>query len=107
VEISRAGAIVRGAGSAAEALRLLDGDTFDVMVSDIAMPGQDGYELMAQLRRRPADRNGAIPAIALTAYTDDASVTNLLAVGYQAHLAKPVSLDALVRLLARLSRAQA
>jgi PAS domain S-box-containing protein len=106
LEMTRAGARTGGAGSAAEALRALDAEPYDVMISDIAMPGQDGYELMAQIRRRPKDRNGRVPAIALTAFTDDASVASLLAVGYQAHLAKPVSLDALVRLVARLAQAR-
>ena len=104
LEMTRAGADAVGAGSAAEALAAMEAQTFDVMIGDIAMPGQDGVELMSQIRRCPSCKNGQIPAIALTAYTDDASVASLLAVGYQAHMAKPVESDALVRLVAKLAR---
>ncbi|MGH7278443.1 MAG: ATP-binding response regulator [Candidatus Rokuibacteriota bacterium] len=62
------GARVTTALSAQEALEIIARTSPDVLVSDIGMPDQDGYDLIRQLRARPADLGGAIPALALTAY---------------------------------------
>ena len=82
--------VVRSVGSAAEALALLDEWRADVLVSDIGMPGENGYELIQKLRQRPAERGGAIPAVALTAYARLQDRMQALAAGFQMHVAKPV-----------------
>jgi signal transduction histidine kinase/CheY-like chemotaxis protein len=85
-----AGAHVTTAASVREALEILDEVRFDVLISDIGMPGQDGYDLMRELRQRPAERGGRTPSIALTAYAGPENEQRALAAGYQIHLAKPV-----------------
>jgi CheY-like chemotaxis protein len=81
---------VRAVPSAVMALRTLEIWKPDVLVSDIAMPGESGYALMRKIRRLAPERGGAVPALAVTAYAgvDDAKFA--LAAGFQAHLAKPV-----------------
>jgi signal transduction histidine kinase/CheY-like chemotaxis protein len=93
-----AGATSVGASSVAEAMSKVDGVAFDALISDIAMPGQDGYTLMTLLR----DRLGArMPAatIALTAYASRADRDRAIAAGFREHLTKPVNPDVLVRTL--------
>jgi CheY-like chemotaxis protein len=72
-----------------------------VLVSDIAMPGEDGYTLMRGLRTRGGDV-GRIPAVALTAFAGSQDRDRALAAGYQLHLSKPIEPDALVDAVARL-----
>ena len=95
------------AGSAEEAVQILLRDTPDVLVSDIGMPGEDGYMLMRRIRSM-ADPNGVIPAIALTAYARIEDRVKAIHAGFQLHLSKPVEpveLIAMVQSLAgRLSR---
>ena len=82
------GAEVRTAMSAAEALLVVSGWRPDVVVSDIAMPGEDGIALLHALRAR-REAIGPVPAIALTAYGSDADRRRLLDAGFQAHVVKP------------------
>jgi CheY-like chemotaxis protein len=82
------GARVRTASSAAEALDIADGWHPDVVVSDIAMPGEDGISLLHALRAR-RQTLGEVPAIALTAYGSGADRVRLLGEGFQAHVTKP------------------
>ena len=95
-------AVVLSAASAAEALALLDDAQPDALVSDIAMPGGDGYALLERIRRRP---EGAPPAIAVTAYAGEEHHRRALAAGYEAYLPKPFEpeelIDAVVRLIPR------
>ena len=100
--LSECGADVVGAGSAAEALARLSRDHFDVLVSDIGMPGEDGYALIAKLRARPAEAQGRMPAVALTAFARGEDRTRALAAGFDVHVAKPVEPAELVLILARL-----
>jgi signal transduction histidine kinase/ActR/RegA family two-component response regulator len=96
--IRMAGANAVGASSVEAALRVIDGTPFDALVSDIAMPGQDGYTLMTLLK----DRLGShMPGatIALTAYAGRADRQRALAAGFREHLAKPVNPDILLRTL--------
>jgi CheY-like chemotaxis protein len=78
------------AGSAEEALNAMQDFQPDVLVSDIGMPEKDGYELIREVRSRSADRGGATPAIALTAFARTEDRTRALLAGYQMHVSKPV-----------------
>ena len=85
----RAGAVVQVAESAATALRVLAGEWPDIIISDIEMPGEDGYSLIRRIRlQEPPVRR--VPAIALTAYTRSADRVRALAAGFQTHMSKPV-----------------
>jgi PAS domain S-box-containing protein len=99
--LSRYGAETRAAESAPEAIRLLVEWEPDVLVSDIGMPGEDGYQLIAKVRALPVERGGAIPAIALTAYASGQDRQRALSNGFQTHLAKPIEPVELARVVAR------
>jgi signal transduction histidine kinase/ActR/RegA family two-component response regulator len=84
-------ACVMTAASAEEALEIIQRQpTVDLLVSDLGMPGTDGYEFLRQVRELPADGNGRVPAVALTAYARDEDRSQALRAGYQVHVAKPV-----------------
>jgi PAS domain S-box-containing protein len=100
--LSSCGAEVRMAGSAAEALVLLSNEQPNLLISDIAMPGETGYDLIERVRSLAPESGGTIPAIAVTAYTGAEDARRALRSGYQAHLSKPVQLRELVRLVAEL-----
>ncbi len=89
------GASVTTAASAAEALALIEAAPPDVLVSDISMPGEDGYSLIRKVRAMPKPV-AAIPAVALTALARVQDRAQALRSGYQAHVAKPVSPPVLV-----------
>ena len=93
------GARVDRAASAEEAMPSIE--TADVLVSDIGMPGEDGYAFLTRLRSAGLP----LPAIAVTAYADPRDRERALAAGYQAHLAKPVEPHALVGAVVRVMRA--
>jgi CheY-like chemotaxis protein len=99
--LSGAGANVIAVGSVAEALAAFGTSQVDLLVSDIGMPEQDGYALINRIRELPANRGGNIPAIALTAYARDEDRIRILAAGFQAHVAKPVEPEELIRLVAQ------
>jgi signal transduction histidine kinase/ActR/RegA family two-component response regulator len=84
------GAEVRTAVSARSALAELDHWRPDVLVSDIGMPNEDGYFLIRELRSRPRERCGDVPAIALTAYGRVQDTVRLLESGFHMHVTKPV-----------------
>jgi CheY-like chemotaxis protein len=84
------GARVTSAASAAEALRSASAHAPDVLVSDIGMPIEDGYSLMAKLRILCTERHLQIPAIAMTAYAASEDVARAIASGFDFHVAKPV-----------------
>ncbi|HEV8128297.1 MAG TPA: MASE1 domain-containing protein [Candidatus Eisenbacteria bacterium] len=96
------GADVRLAGSAPEALELLRRDHPDLLISDIAMPGETGYDLIERIRALPPEEGGRVPAIALTAYTSPEDARRALRAGYHAHLSKPLQLRELVRVVVEL-----
>jgi signal transduction histidine kinase/CheY-like chemotaxis protein len=87
--IEQAGGTVRAAGSMSAALAQLDESVPDVMVSDIGMPGGDGYALMREVRGR-GGACAALPAIALTAFARSEDRTRALLAGFSTHVAKPV-----------------
>jgi len=97
------GAEVTTADSAEEALGLLQWERPDVLLSDLAMPGKGGYWLIQQVRALPPDRGGVTPAAALTAFTGPEHSASVLRAGFQLHVEKPVSLDALIRVVALLA----
>jgi PAS domain S-box-containing protein len=84
------GAEVHAASSAAEALGAIDTLNPDVLISDIAMPGEDGYELIRKVRLRAPSHGGMLPAIALTAFARREDRDRALRAGFQTHLTKPV-----------------
>ena len=91
--LGAAGAMVTGVGDAPSALAAFADQTPDVIVSDIGLPGMDGYALLGRLRElAPA----GVPAVALTAYAGPEERGRAFAAGYDAHLAKPVEPQALV-----------
>ena len=96
------GVSVRTAGRASDAIKILSEWRPDVLLTDIAMPGEDGYALIRRVRALPSTI-GAIPAVAVTAFTDPQSVQNAFAAGFDAHLGKPlephVLADALTKVL--------
>ena len=96
--LKMAGANPVGARSVAEALRVVDGRRFDALVSDIAMPGQDGYTLMTLLKDRLGPSMPDV-SVALTAYAGRGDREKALNAGFSEHLAKPVNPDVLVRTL--------
>ena len=101
--LSSCGAVVRVATSAAEALVVLDGWEPDVLLSDIAMPGEDGYALIRKVRARDAARGGLLPAVALTAYAKIEDRVSILAAGFQMYLSKPSDPTELVAVVASLA----
>ncbi|HEU4406959.1 MAG TPA: ATP-binding protein [Polyangiaceae bacterium] len=84
------GAAVRTAASAADALAEVRRERPDVVVSDVGMPGEDGYAFVRRLRALPPGEGGATPAAALTAYASATDRRAALAAGFQMHVAKPV-----------------
>jgi CheY-like chemotaxis protein len=101
------GAEVRTARSAAEAVAALDGWIPHVLISDIEMPGEDGYALVRRVRQLPRDRGGEVPAIALTAYARPEDRVRTLAAGFDLHLAKPVEPAVLAAAVARVAHSRA
>ncbi|MEP0922006.1 PAS domain-containing protein [Leptolyngbya sp. ST-U4] len=88
--------------SALEALAALERLSFDVLISDIGMPGMDGYTLMRRLRTLPDRQSSNLPGIALSAYASDTDQQQALAAGFQQHLAKPLALETLTQAIAAL-----
>ena len=95
------GASVTTVGSGEEALRLLERSEPDVIISDIGMPGMDGYQFMRRMRAaEPKDRR--TPALALTAFARPDDRKHAILAGYQAHLAKPFDMAELAIVVAGL-----
>jgi len=106
------GAQVITVGSVREALRVIDQQPPDILVSDIGMPIENGYDLIRQLRQREAEAlrqpglNLPIPAVALTAYARDSDREAALAAGFQVHISKPVDPEKLVNVVAHLIKSR-
>ena len=94
--LTRSKAEVTVAASAAEGLAILKTHRPDVMISDIGMPGKDGYQFIREVRNLPAIHGGKTPAIALTAFAGSGDRTRALIAGYQMHLSKPVETHELI-----------
>jgi PAS domain S-box-containing protein len=87
-------------GTAAEALRLVAAERPDVLVSDIGMPGTDGFDLLRRVRALGAEKGGLLPAIALTAFARAEDRIRTLRSGFQVHVTKPVDPSELVATVA-------
>jgi len=103
IVLQQYGAKVLAADSTNRALEVMDQWKPDVIVSDIGMPGEDGYEFMRRIRRLPAERGGHTPAVALTAFTWREDRLKALASGYQTQISKPLEPSTLVAALASLA----
>ena len=100
--LERCGAVVEVAGSSAEGLTLLRRTKPDLLLSDLGMPGEDGYELIRKVRALPAAEGGRTPAVALTVCARAEDRTRVLLSGFRAHVPKPVEPAELVAVLASL-----
>ena len=96
------GAVIFLAGSAAEAVAVIQKDRPDVLLSDISMRDEDGYDLIRKVRALPAESGGRTPAAALTAYGRLEDRMKALSAGFQLHVAKPVDPAELVAVVATL-----
>jgi hypothetical protein len=90
LSLEQLGAETRSAASCSVALDILDEWRPDVLISDLGMPGEDGFDLIRAVRSRSAEQGGSIPAAALTAYARDEDRARALDAGFQAHIPKPV-----------------
>jgi CheY-like chemotaxis protein len=97
---------VTTASSVADAIRAFESAPPDILISDIGMPVEDGYQLIGRVRRLASDRGGGTPAIALTAYAGEADRRRALSSGYQMHMAKPIEPNSLIRAIAGLIRSE-
>jgi CheY-like chemotaxis protein len=102
VVLREAGALVAAVGSAGEAIEAIARCVPDVLVSDIAMPEEDGFGLIARVRTLPRERGGRVPAVALTAYAGADTRAQTLAAGFEAHVGKPVRPEDLIAAIAGL-----
>jgi two-component system CheB/CheR fusion protein len=100
--LERYGARVRSAASVAEAMNSLVARLPDVLISDLGMPGEDGYELLRRVRLLPIDAGGRIPSLAVSAYATEEHRKKVRSTGFQKHLEKPVAPDELVTAVASL-----
>ncbi len=96
-------AIVRTAGNAGQALRLIGEEMPDVLVSDLGMPDMDGFELLARVRALGAAKGGNLPAIALTAFARSEDRLRALEAGFGAHISKPVEPSELIATVASMA----
>ncbi|MFL6198146.1 MAG: response regulator [Thermoanaerobaculia bacterium] len=104
--LQQCGARVTTVPNVPDALACLDGELPDVLISDIGVPGEDGYSLIRKVRARGAERGGSVPAAALTAYARSEDRIRALSAGFQAHLAKPIDPAELVATIAALAGRQ-
>ena len=98
------GAEVECATTVDAAIKIFDKFRPDVLISDLALPQKSGYSLIRQIRARSDDDNGDIPAIALTAFSENQYKTRALLAGFQAHIAKPVGLRDIADIVIEVSR---
>lgn len=97
--LAQAGAVVTAVGSAEEAIHAIRERAPMLLISDIGMPGEDGYSLIARVRALAPERGGAVPAVAVTAFTRPDDRARALVAGYTAHLPEPIDTRELVTLV--------
>ncbi|HEU4478907.1 MAG TPA: response regulator, partial [Pyrinomonadaceae bacterium] len=98
--LSQGEAKVTAVSSAEAALAAVKSAAPDVLISDIAMPGEDGYQLLAKVRALNLNDGRLLPAVAITAYAREEDRLLALASGFQAYLAKPIELSELIAAVA-------
>jgi PAS domain S-box-containing protein len=101
--LEKCGAKVTAADSAASGLKALQELRPEILISDLGMPGEDGYSLIRKIRALPPEQGGQIPAAALTAYARVEDRLRVLRAGFQIHLPKPVEPAELIAVVANLS----
>jgi CheY-like chemotaxis protein len=101
--LQRHGAAVAIVSSGTDAVSEIESGKPDVIISDIGMAGENGYELIRKIRSMDPDNGGRIPAIALTAYAGATDRRRALLAGFQTHLAKPVEPDDLLAVILSLT----
>jgi CheY-like chemotaxis protein len=101
--LEQCGAEVVAFATVSEALDSFERRAPDVLLSDLGVPGEDGYSLIRKVRARPSSLGGDVPAAALTAYVRAEDRRQALAAGFQAHLPKPIDPSDLVATVARLA----
>ena len=99
VVLETEGAEIVATKSATEALSLIEQFQPDILISDIGMPQINGYELIERIRQLPSDRGGNVKAIAISGYASEQDRQKSLAVGFDCHLNKPISIEALMQYL--------
>ena len=104
--LARAGARVRVATSARAAVLMVHQEVPHVVVSDIMMPGEDGYWLIKALRELPPEQGGCVPALAVTGDPFRHSAERTREAGYDGHLTKPVQIAEFSATVAKLARGQ-
>lgn len=102
--LERWGAEVMVAASAADARDILERERPDLLVADIEMPGEDGYDMIRTVRTLPPERGGRIPALAFTAYASAYDRARLLTAGFDRHVPKPVQPPELFSVIASLMK---
>lgn len=98
-----ASANVITAGSAHDAFNLITQQAPDILISDIGMPDEDGYEFIRKIRTLPSEKGGKIPAVALTAYARAEDRKRAMIAGYQMYLTKPVEPSELLAVISSLT----
>jgi CheY-like chemotaxis protein len=101
--LKESGAQVTGVASVRQAISEIGQLLPDILMTDIGMPGEDGYALIRQVRALAPEQGGLIPAVAVTAYASEEDAKRAIAAGFQVHLPKPVESSQLVAVLARLA----
>lgn len=102
--LTDSGAAVAAATAGTEALRIAAESDFDVIVSDISMPGMDGFEFLRNVKS--STRNANIPVVALTGFGRTEDVERARAAGFHSHLTKPLDVDLLIETLRSMSSQQ-
>lgn len=97
------GAATRIAGTADQALQEIRAFRPHVVISDLGLPGKDGYAFVRELRAMSPDDGGLVPAIALSGYSDAKHVQRAILAGFQLHVPKPFQASCLVAHVARLA----
>lgn len=96
------GAMATATASATEALECLQQMNYDLLLSDIGMPGENGYSLMRRIRALPSAQGGQIPAVAVTASAREEDRIEALSAGFQMHISKPIEPRQLLKVIVRL-----
>ncbi len=102
--LQQCGAVVVATHSADEAVRLIPRERPAVLLSDIGLPGEDGYKLITRVRALGPEDGGDLPAAAITAYARSDDASRALAAGYQRHAPKPIQPTTLAALVAGLAQ---